>query len=38
MNDTIAKVTSNDLDLFFQGKEFEILVFRKQRELAQHVK
>ena len=38
MNDTIVKVTPNDLDLLFQGKKNEILVSRKQWELAEHVK
>ena len=31
------KVTPNDRDLLFQGKQFEIIIFRKQRKLAQHV-
>ena len=29
-NDTIAKFTSNDLDLLFQGKKYEIVLSRKQ--------
>ena len=31
-NGTIAKVTSNDLALFFQGLKLEILISRKQLE------
>ena len=37
-NDAIAKVSPNDLDLFFQSKKFEIFTSWKQRELAQDVK
>ena len=31
MNDIIAKVTPNDLDLLYQGKKFEILLSLKVR-------
>ena len=35
MNDTIARFTPNDLDLFFQGKKYETLTSWKQWELVQ---
>ena len=34
MNDIIAKLISNDLDILFRGKKYEILISRKQQELA----
>ena len=34
-NDTILKVTPNDIDLLFQDKTFEIVVSWKQWELTQ---
>ena len=33
-----VKVTPDDLYLLFQGKQFDMLISRKQWELAQHVK
>ena len=37
-NGMFAKVVLHDLDLFFQGQTFEMLVSRKWRELAKKCK